>query len=155
MSSGKADKSAATSNISVLPPSISRAVLLLSTSGIRKPSYTSAISVESTMCGPRPLASLSTSSAGSSPLLQGSACVLPLLFLYMKRQEIITRKDVVRTQPTAMPVMIACERCDELGGLSGFGGLLEDVSFDAIPKGNGSGNGGRLATASAGQLVGK
>lgn len=56
---------------------------------------------------------------------------------------------------TAMPAMIACERCDELGGLSGFGGLLGDVSFDAVPIGNGNGNGGRLATASAGQLVGK
>lgn len=70
----------------------------------------------------------------------------------------MTRKDVASIQPTAMPAMIACERCDELGGLSGFGGLLEDVSFllgdvsfDAVPEGNG----GRLATASAGQLGGK
>ncbi len=55
---------------------------------------------------------------------------------------------MARTQPTVMLAVTACERCDGLGGLSE---LLEDVTFDAVD----TGTEGRLATASAGQLVGK
>lgn len=153
MSSGKADRSAGASKISVLPPPISRAVLLPSSSGSRRAPSTSAIGVESAMCGPKPLASLSTSSAGSSPLLQGSACALPLpfllslnlLFRYITRQEVITRKDVARTQPTAMPPMIARERCGELGAMSSPRVSHVDVT----------GTWERRSTAFAGHLVGK
>ena len=56
-----------------------------------------------------------------------------------------------------MPAMIACERCDECGGLPDFCGSRGDVVFDAARTGSGgrTGFGGRLVTASAGQLVGK